>query len=245
MTIRSVLRALSVLDCFKPARQRLSLHEISELIALPKSTTFRLLQTLVDAGYLIQFDSTHYGLSLKILRLGNCILPNLGVREIARPEMHRINDATNETVALSEYLPSERVIIDVVESTQPLKLVLRAGESVPQDFGATGQVYLAYHPDSLREFLKKNNKSARDAIQRQIEAVREKGFAFTTGSRMPGSAGVAVAVFDLNDECRYSIGVYGPDTRVQPRLDVVVRHLKESANRISARLGSTVVLDVD
>lgn len=244
MSIRSVLRALSVLDCFEPDRQRLSLHEISELIELPKSTTFRLLQTLVDAGYLIQFDSTHYGLSMKILRLGNCILPNLGVREIARPEMHRINEATNETVALSEYLPTERVIIDVVESTQPLKLVLRTGESVPQDFGATGQLYLAYHPESLKAFLRRN-RSQRDVIQRQIDEIREKGFAFTTGSRMPGSAGVAVAVFDLHDECKYSIGVYGPDSRVTPKLDMIVRVLKESANRISSRLGSNVLLELE
>ena len=230
-----------MLDCFGPTKQRLSLHEISETINLAKSTTFRVLQTLVDAGYLIQIDNMHYGLSLKILRLGNCILPNLGVREIARPEMFKINAATNETVALSEYLPTERVIIDVVESTLPLKLVLRTGESVPQDAGATGQVYLAYHPESLNTYLKKH-KAEREQIQRQIEEIRANGFAFTTGSRMPGSAGVAVALFDMHNECKYSIGVYGPDARIAPNLEAIVRALKESANRISAQLGSTVVL---
>jgi DNA-binding IclR family transcriptional regulator len=241
LSIRSVLRALSVLDCFTPKKQRLSLHEISETIKLAKSTTFRILQTLVDAGYLIQTDSMHYSLSLRVLRLGNCILPNLGVREIARPEMYLVNEVTKETVALSEYLPTERVIIDVVESALPLKLVLRTGESVQQDAGATGQVYLAYHPDSLSAYLKKH-KNDRDQIQKQIDDVQTKGYAFTTGSRAPGSCGVAVAVFDINNECKYSIGVYGPDTRVKPNLDMIVQTLKDSANRISVRLGSTTLL---
>ena len=133
MSLRSVTRALSVFDCFTPTNQRISLHEISETINLAKSTTFRILQTLIDAGYMIQTDSVHYSLSLRVLRLGNCILPNFGVQEIARPEMYLVNKATDETVALSEFLPNERVIIDVVESTLPLKFVLRAGESVQQD----------------------------------------------------------------------------------------------------------------
>ena len=114
------MRAFTVLDLFEPNRQRLTLNEISEGIDLPKSTTFRILQTLVDAGYLVQIDSMHYGLSHRILRLGNCVLPNLGAREIAHPELEKINAATQETVALSEFLGTERILIDVIESTHAL-----------------------------------------------------------------------------------------------------------------------------
>lgn len=241
LSIRSVIRALNVLDCFEPDKQRLTLHEISETLQLAKSTTFRLLQTLVDAGYLIQIDSMHYGLSLKVLRLGNCILPNVGAREIARPEMERINVATQETVALSEFLGDERIIIDVVESTLPLKLVLRAGELVGHDRGATGQVFLAHHPERLQQFLK-NHKKDKRKIEEDIEHVLESGYAFTTGSRMPGSAGLAVPIFDMNNECRYSIGIYGPDTRLTDKLEPFIKILKESANKISSRLGSSITL---
>lgn len=241
MSVRSVRRALSVFDLFQPGKQQWTLHDISESLGLAKSTTFRILQTLVDAGYLIQTNGMYYSLSLKVLRLGNSILPNMGVREIARPEMQRVNMATNETVALSEFLPSERVIIDVIESTQPLKFVLRPGESVPRDMGATGKLYLAHHPDVLDAYLKKN-KTERDQILEQIKHIHENGYSITTGTRMPGSVGVAVAIFDMHDDCKYSIGVYGPDVRVKSNLEIIVKSLKDSANLISARLGSSVAL---
>ena len=242
MSLRSVNRALSVFDCFTPTNQRISLHEISETINLAKSTTFRILQTLIDAGYMIQTDSVHYSLSLRVLRLGNCILPNFGVQEIARPEMYLVNKATDETVALSEFLPNERVIIDVVESTLPLKFVLRAGESVQQDEGATGQIFLAYHSDSLRAYLKKHKKK-REQVQKQIDAIQTKGYAFMINSRALGSCGIAVAVFDINNECKYSLGVYGPDKRIESNLEMIVQTLKVSANRISVRLGSTTLIE--
>lgn len=53
MSIRSIERAISVLDCFEPDHPSLSLHEICTKIRLPKTTTFRILQSLVDGGYVI------------------------------------------------------------------------------------------------------------------------------------------------------------------------------------------------
>lgn len=241
MSIRSIIRATSVLDCFRPDRRLLTLHEISEEIDLAKSTTFRILQTLMDAGYLVQIDNSSYSLSLKVLRLGNCVLPNLGVREIARPEMEMIEATTHETVALSEHLGDERVIIDVVESTLPLKLVLRTGEIVGHDTGATGQIFLAYHPESLDKFVAARARE-RDAVIAMTQRVMQTGYAFTTDSRTPGSAGIAVPVFNAHDCCQYSIGIYGPAARISGKLEQFAEVLKESANRISARLGSSVVL---
>ena len=235
------MRALSVLDCFRPDRRTLTLHEISESIGLAKSTTFRILQTLIDAGYLIQIDNASYSLSLKVLRLGNCVLPNLDAREIARPEMERICTSTNETVALSEYLGDERIIIAVVESALPLKLVLRTGEIVGHDTGATGQVFLAHHPEELEAFVASRGLE-RDQIDAFMRRVLAEGYAFTTDSRTLGSAGIAVPVFNARDECQYSIGIYGPASRVSAHLEHFAELLKASANRISARLGSSVVL---
>lgn len=241
VSIRSIIRAMSVLDCFRPDRRTLTLHEVSESLDLAKSTTFRILQTLTDADYLVQIDNTHYSLSLKALRLGSCVLPNLGVRDIARPEMEKIGTLTNETVALSEYLGDERIIIDVVESTLPLKLVLRVGEMVGHDVGATGQIFLAHHPESLEKFIAMHGHD-RDEIVKSTERVLERGYAFTTDSRTKGSAGVAVPVFNAQNECQYSLGIYGPATRLTVNLDSSVEILKEAANRISSRLGSSVRL---
>tara|TARA_R110000787_G_scaffold248041_2_gene353593 strand:- start:2322 stop:3032 length:711 start_codon:yes stop_codon:yes gene_type:complete len=235
------MRAFTVLDLFEPERQRLTLNEISEGIDLPKSTTFRILQTLVDAGYLVQIDSMHYGLSHRILRLGNCVLPNLGAREIAHPELEKINEATQETVALSEFLGTERILIDVIESTHALKLSLRVGEIVGLDLGATGKLFLTYHPEA-REHYKDKPGFSGPAFEKDISGILKKGYAFEIGTRFVGSAGIALPVFDMNNKCRYSIGIYGPDSRLRPNHAKFAELLKSSAQRVSAKLGSTLTL---
>ena len=46
----------------------------------------------------------------------------------------------------------------------------------------------------------------------------------------------------MNNKCRYSIGIYGPDSRLRPNHDKFTELLKSSAQRISAKLGSTLTL---
>ena len=52
--MRSVQRILAILESFTAEDNCLSLHEIAGRIALPKSTTFRLVQSLEESGYLIR-----------------------------------------------------------------------------------------------------------------------------------------------------------------------------------------------
>ena len=183
-------------------------------------------------------DNKHYGLSLKILRLGNCVLPSIGIQEIARPELIEINDQTKETVALHEYMDNERVIIDVVECSLPLKLVLRRGEASELTSGATGKVFLAFNLEGQKKYIKKHREN-KTKFEREMKQVRSDGYAVTTNSRTPGSAGIAAPIFDMNDQCHHSIGIYGPETRVIPGLEQMVELLIRAADRISSRAGSS------
>jgi DNA-binding IclR family transcriptional regulator len=183
-------------------------------------------------------DNTHYGLSLKILRLGNCVLPGIGIQEIARPELLEINNQTKETVALHEYMENDRVIIDVVECSLPLKLVLRRGEVSELTSGATGKIFLAHNLEGQKKYIKKHREN-KTKFEKEMKRIRGDGYAVTTNSRTPGSAGIAVPVFDMNDQCRHSIGIYGPETRVIPRLKQMVELLIGAADRISSRAGSS------
>ena len=69
--IRVLQRALAVLECFSDEKPRMTLQEISQAISLPKTTTFRILATLVGAGYLVQLENQSYGLSHKLMTLAS------------------------------------------------------------------------------------------------------------------------------------------------------------------------------
>ena len=96
--MRAVDRIFSVLDAFTPDRPKLTLQEISERIDLSKATTFRLVNSLSDAGYLVRLDDQRYCLSMKLVKLAGVVASGLSVRDIAHPVMLEIGRETGETV---------------------------------------------------------------------------------------------------------------------------------------------------
>ena len=92
--IRVLQRALAVLECFKDETPKLSLQEISRTIGLPKTTTFRILATLVESGYLLHLANQDYALSHKLMQLASVAQNSLGIRDLAHPLLERLATAT-------------------------------------------------------------------------------------------------------------------------------------------------------
>ena len=113
--IRAVGRALAIFDAFDNEHLSLSLQEIAERIRMPKTTAFRLVNTLERAGFLIRMDNQQYCLSLKVARLGGLVRSTLSIREIARPVMLEVNEQTQETITLNTVVGNERMVLEVVD----------------------------------------------------------------------------------------------------------------------------------
>ena len=85
--IRSIERAFAILNCFEK-KESLGVTEISNLTNLHKSTTFNIMQTLVNIGALEQCDKTNkYKLGLELFRLGTLV--DSDVRTIAQPYLEK------------------------------------------------------------------------------------------------------------------------------------------------------------
>ena len=78
--MRSVQRILAVFETFSPERTSLTLQEIADRIDLPKSTTFRIVQSLEKAGYLVRLEDQQYCLSFRFTRLAGLVRSTLGIR---------------------------------------------------------------------------------------------------------------------------------------------------------------------
>src|SRR3546814_8774036 len=141
--VRVVQRALTILECFDAERPSLPLHEISRRIDLPRSTAFRILATLTEAGYLVHKTNQEYCLSHKLMHLASVAQQSFDIREVARPTMTRLVLANGETVGVSMLSGLERICLDVVESPSPLKTIIRPGARLPLLFGPSGKVFMA------------------------------------------------------------------------------------------------------
>jgi IclR family KDG regulon transcriptional repressor len=148
-SIQSVERALDILSCLSSYAEGLSLGELGRLVGLPKSTTHRLLSTLVTRGYVKQdVSSGKYSLGLDILRLANTVLRSMEIRRQSQDLMEQIVDATGETCSLHVREGDDRVAVRVADGKQDLRSFTSLGSRVPLHCGAPGKAILAYLPEA-------------------------------------------------------------------------------------------------
>ncbi|MEX2104451.1 MAG: helix-turn-helix domain-containing protein, partial [Bacilli bacterium] len=113
---KSVLKTLDFLEFFihKP---QLSLGELVKLSGMPKTTVFRIMQTMEMSGFISRFHNgkqPFYQLGLKLLELGNLVSQRLEVRKVALPYMILLRDRVNEAVNLIVRSGDEAVYIEKV-----------------------------------------------------------------------------------------------------------------------------------
>lgn len=241
MQIRSVVRAFAVFDCFSTDARRLTLHEICQKLDLPKSTVFRLLNTLVEIGYLHHLENQSYCISFKVLRLANLIPSTLDIRDAAKSELRLLGEATGETVSLSILEGTERVVLDVVESPSKLRSIVRVGEVVPLATGAVGRVFMAFQSDNLVDSIF-DQGDVPETLDGELAEIREQGYACSMGDRLVGAAGMAAPIFDLKGACIYCISIAGPEPRITGRRDELAKHLVASTKRISKHFGYSDII---
>ncbi|BCN38980.1 IclR family transcriptional regulator [Alicycliphilus denitrificans] len=241
--IRAVGRALAIFDAYDNEHLSLSLQEIAERIHMPKTTAFRLVNTLERAGFLIRMDNQQYCLSLKMARLGGLVRSTLSIREIARPVMLQVNEQTSETITLNTIVGNDRMVLEVVDTPAPLMSMARPGQHMPLYLGASSRILLAYmEPHDLERVVKANMNVPdfdRTAFDRELARFRRQGYAISRSQRVPGLTAIAVPIFDINGEVRHCLALTGPSVRVDSRDQELADILLVAGRDISTRLGAS------
>jgi DNA-binding IclR family transcriptional regulator len=253
--IRAVGRALAIFDAFDNDHTSLSLQEIGQRIKMPKTTAFRLVATLEQAGFLIRMDNQQYCLSLKLARLGGMVRSTLSVRDVARPVMLAVNQATSETVTLNTIVGNERMVLEVVDTPSPLMSMARQGQHQPLLLGASSRIMMAYmEPKELEAVLKSNTTGSkgkalvrnafghaefdRAAFDRDIVRIRRQGYAISRGQRVPGLTAISAPITDMEGKVRHCLSLTGPSVRMDSRdlefAEIMVNACRDLSNRLGA-----------
>lgn len=242
--MRGVGRTLAVFECFSPQHTSRSLQDIVNALKLPKSTTFRIVASLAEAGYLIRLKNQHYCLSFKFVRLAGLVMSTLDIRDIARPVMERTAQLSNEMVTLNTVSGNERICLDVVNTPSPLMSVSKPGEHLPLVDGSTAKMLMAWLPAAEQRSAvtgaAKAMKRKRADLVAELDRIREQGYAATHGERVLGLTAVSAPIRNIEGEVRYCLTITGPQVRMQPRIAKYVKLVVEAAADISRQLGARV-----
>lgn len=240
--MRAVERIFSVFDAFDADHTKLTLQEISERIGLSKATTFRLVNSLDKKGYLVRLEDQRYCLSMKILRLAGVVASGLNVRDIAHPIIVELAQESGETVSLNTAVGTDRVCIDVVESTSRMMHIVTLGEHAPLLYGATGKVLLAHLEENEQQAVVKtlppDSHITQAELKAQLASIRTSGYVITASERVLGSLAISVAIYDLDDRGRYALTLTGPEGRMKDH-EKYLQLMLDAQRDVSAKMGAS------
>jgi IclR family KDG regulon transcriptional repressor len=247
-SIDVLTRAANVLSAFEHARPQLSLSEMVDAVALPKTTVFRLLSTLVERG-LCEFDplSGKYSLGFELVRLADIRRRQTNVHDAALPAMRDIRNEVNETVILSVRSGDYRVHIDFVEGLHPMRRMADLGVRAPLYAGAASKVHLAGMDDdeidsyfSRTELapLQKATITDENVLWSEIRLIRKRGYAESKGEIFLGGGALAAPLKDFSGKTVAVIDILTPEHRyTSQHRERCIEMLLDGAHRGSERLG--------
>ncbi|MBX5466935.1 MAG: IclR family transcriptional regulator [Firmicutes bacterium] len=252
--IRSVERAIQILNCFSVQEPELSIDQIVERTRLAKATVYRILYTLEYHG-LIRYHAPRavYRLGFQLLNYGGILLSTLAIRTEADEELNQLQLKTRQTVLMGIAEGQSLVYIDSRETLEGLKYSSYIGRLRPLHYGVLGRVLLAYQPPELVDAIlsqpiaptTEHSVVEPEAIVRQLEEIRHQGYLVEVGQTIVGATGVGAPIFNACHRCVAAVGVVGPSAALNPEvLPEVVAAVRQTARAISQKLGWSPLADV-
>lgn len=212
--VRSIHRALDVLDLFDAHHQTRSLRDVVEGTGLPKTTVVRLLATLEDRALVARVGESTYTCGPALLRWVRLADRLWQVTPETRAAMRQLVDRCGETVNLYVRQGQQRVSIAQEEGSSTVRSVVPVGIPMPLGRGATARVLLSGAPPDMLESLAEDDPSLDSgALGRQVAAIRETGYAVSHGERELGASAVAAPVVTAEGRVVAALSVSGPTSR--------------------------------
>jgi DNA-binding IclR family transcriptional regulator len=245
--LKSLGKAVRVLQAFSLQEPRLPLTEIAKRTGLPPSTAHRILTTLREAGLVDQEgDRDVYRLGLKLLELGSMVLANMDVHREALPFIEELVRETGETVHLGIFDGTHVVSIEKMESPHALASHVTIGKGAPAYCTGVGKALLAFQPEAVVEavcrsgFVRYTSHTivGPARLRKELARVRAQGYAVDNAEHQPDVRCVAAPVRDHSGRVIASLSVSGPATRLpRDRVPALAARMRAVAAQLSTRLG--------
>jgi len=247
---QTLVRALDILDCLARENAWLSVPEISELVGLKRTTTYRLVKILASRGFLVSNPQRKFHLGGAVVRLAAVVTErNRGFVQLAAPALERLRDLVGETVSLHTIAAGERLCVLEFVSREPIRMESGVGRLYPLYRGAAGKALLAFSPgafESLVDEVRKgrplrglgtNGEIDIDALGNELEVIRERGYATSDSEVVANAAALAVPVIDGAGTVRGAVNVTGPSNRWTPdrqleQLETIRSEVRNSVQRL-------------
>jgi DNA-binding IclR family transcriptional regulator len=243
-------KALDVLDAVGQAPAGLSQAELGAKLALPRTTLYRLLGTLVARG-LLRRDPLRrvYCLGMRCFEYARKAFAMPDLVAAAGIELRALRDMTGETTYLATLDGLEVISLERCDGAHGERSRSALGQRKPLHCTSQGKAILAALPQEQRDAIVKElpmtavtprSITDRRRLQAELRLTAQRGWSIDDEEIAPGVRCCGAAIVDAQGQVRGSISVAGPAFRLtHERVELIGPEVVEAARRIGAQLSAT------
>ena len=213
----AIEKCLQILSIFSLDKTQYSIKEICELLNFNLSTTYRILSTLEEYGYVSRLKNKEYVVGTQALYLSAIYTQSNHLEQI-RPIVDYIRDVSGETSSFFVEEDDKRICLYRAHSRDEIRHNIEQGSRLDLNRGASGRIILAYGK-------RQNDKKG------FYKEIRDKGYYLSINEHNPSLFALAVPVLSNSHKLFGAIVVSGPITRFSEKqkstlLDLLKQQLK-------------------
>jgi len=207
----AIQKCLQILSIFSLDKAQFSIKEICEQLNFNLSTTYRILQTLEEYGYVSRLKNKEYVVGTQALYLSAIYTQSNHLEQI-RPIVDRIRDMSGETASFFVEEEDKRICLYRAHSRDEIRHNIEQGSRLELNQGASGRIILAYGK-------RKNDK------QGFYKDIRDKGYYLSINEHNAALFALAVPVVSHSDKFVGAIVVSGPISRFDDKQKITLLNL--------------------
>lgn len=223
--------------------------QLADVVGLDAAAVAPLI-TALARHELVSWDAARAGVrpGAAALRFARSGIGHEDMVELAQTSLRRLAQESGETANLFVPRPTGIDAIAQVDGRHLLGATNWMGRELGLHCTAAGKVFVAFGvsdlPDGELERYTPSTICDRRRLDRELEAVRDQGYATIVDELEPGLSAVAAPVRDRGGEVVAALTASGPSLRLAPqRLRLLGRVTLEQAHAVSTRLGHQVPLE--
>jgi len=219
-------KMLQILDLFEEPRARWTPEQMMQRLACPRSTLYRYLRMLTNAGLVTSLPDIGYTLGPRIAELDYHMRSGDPLIEKGRPLLQALVKELPGVGLLCRYYKERVLCVHQEADSGGLRSGYERGRAMPIARGAASRAILAnlklaqlraLHERQPREFRRMGMGATFEQVQAYLRRIRKQGYCASRGEVTPGVIGIAAPVFDSEGTVIGSLSITVPEAGMNER----------------------------
>lgn len=242
-------KMFQILELIRQSDGSATINELAKASRVPRSTVYRVLNTLADHNAVVRSGRGGYKLGFRLVSLAAGVdtsVNNETLARLAQPILQKLAMETGETSKLTILSDGAAEVLEVVLSPNAMAPSSRVGSRFALHAGAASKALLAFADERTQANVLENSMEPMtkstivDAqkLRLEIEDIRRTGVSYDRGEWNINVNAVATPIFDFAGRLVGAISVsYFADAEHRDAQLRLVEPLKAAAQAISGLLG--------